>query len=177
MRIYLPDVKQNQGEAVNYHYSGSLSDFFDREETGTDGRLSVELYARAGGGKVIVSGSMQASVDTECTRCLQQFRQDLKSDFQESFMIIPGVADSGDPEVLAAQAANELCVAGNYLYLNEFLRQTFILAQEYNPLCKPDCKGLCVECGIDLNRTTCGCRTDSEIDLRLIKLKELKSDS
>jgi uncharacterized protein len=176
VRIYLPEVKQNQGEAVNYRYSGSISDFFGREENDS-GRLDVVLDVCVGGDKVIVRGTMQASLDTECSRCLQQFRQELKSDFQESFLIIPRVAETEDPELLAVEAANELSVAGNYLYLNEFLRQIFVLAQEYNPLCKPDCMGLCVECGTDLNSTTCGCRTDSEIDLRLLKLKELSSDS
>lgn len=175
MRIYLPEVKQSQGEAVHYSYSGSLSDYFGRE-AGADGRLNVELQVRAGGEKVIVSGVLQASVDTECFRCLRQFRQELKSDFLESFLINPGAADTDDPELSAAEAADELSVKGNYLYLKEFLRQIFILAQEFNnPLCKPDCKGLCVGCGTDLNRTTCSCRTDSEVDVRLIKLKELKS--
>jgi uncharacterized protein len=177
VRIYLPEVKQSQGEAVNYRYSGSLSDYFGREETGSGGLIDVELSVRAGGDKLIVRGTMQASVDTECSRCLQQFRQDLKSDFQESFLIVSGIADTENPESLAAEAANDLSVRGNNLYLKEFLRQIFFLAQEYNPLCKPDCKGLCVECGTDLNRSTCSCRTDSGVDLRLLKLKELSSDS
>ncbi|NLA05033.1 MAG: DUF177 domain-containing protein, partial [Firmicutes bacterium] len=46
----------------------------------------------------------------------------------------------------------------------------------YNPLCKPDCRGLCPGCGVDLNETTCSCEDESRIDLRWQKLKELRPD-
>ncbi len=174
MRIYLPEVKQRKGEAVPYSFKGSLADFFGRDEFPCGGELEVELSARAGGDKVLISGVLHAFLEAECSRCLQPFRQEVKTDFQESFVIIPE-AEGGDPQALAAEAANELSVSGNYLYLNEFLRQIMILAQEYNPVCRPDCKGLCAECGADLNRTNCECREDSQIDLRLLKLKELKN--
>lgn len=176
MRIYLPEVKQRQGEAVHYSYSGLISGLIVCEELASDGRIDLSMDVRAGGDKVIVSGTMHASLDTECSRCLQVLRQELKTDFQESFIIIPGAAGSDDPELLAEEAANELSVAGNNLYLKEYLRQVFLLAREYKPLCNPDCKGLCAECGVDLNSSTCGCRTENQFDLRLIKLKELQRD-
>jgi uncharacterized protein len=41
------------------------------------------------------------------------------------------------------------------------------------PLCKEDCKGLCPECGVNLNKGDCGCRS-GPLDLRLAGLKNLK---
>jgi len=53
-----------------------------------------------------------------------------------------------------------------------------ILAQDYSPLCKPDCQGLCPECGTDLNKSFCRCNIeDKQIDVRLLKLKDLGSGS
>jgi uncharacterized protein len=39
-------------------------------------------------------------------------------------------------------------------------------------LCRPDCRGLCIECGKNLNEGPCDCVVES-IDSRLAELKEL----
>ena len=95
MRIYLPEVKQRKGEAVPYSFKGSLADFFGRDEFPCGGELEVELSARKGGDKVMISEVLHAFLEAECS-ALQPFRQELKTDFQESFVIIPE-AEGGDP--------------------------------------------------------------------------------
>jgi uncharacterized protein len=40
------------------------------------------------------------------------------------------------------------------------------------PLCKPDCKGLCPHCGIDLNVEQCNC-ADADVDERMAALRAL----
>ena len=52
------------------------------------------------------------------------------------------------------------------------LREQFVLAVPYAPLCSETCKGLCPQCGIDLNSHTCACQ--KPIDPRLAALKGLK---
>jgi uncharacterized protein len=173
VRIYLPEIKRSKGEAVDLSFRGSFHDFFGRDEYPAGGSIEVIVSACAESDKVIVRGSMQASLDIECSRCLRLFRQEMHTEFHEAFLIVSGSADDEDPDLLATAAANELEVRGNYLYLKEFLRQVFILDQEYSPLCRPDCRGLCKDCGTDLNSGICDCRLDSQVDLRLIKLKEL----
>ena len=44
------------------------------------------------------------------------------------------------------------------------------------PLCKDDCKGLCANCGTNLNKATCDCSPQWE-DPRLAALKALKKES
>lgn len=173
MRIYLPEIKQHKGEPVNFQFAGKIPEHFSVSQCG-EGHLSLEVAARSSGDKVIVSGALEATMDSECSRCLQPFKQSFKSDFQEAFTLVPGLSASDDPESLAAEAANQLTVAGDYLYLDEYLRQVFILAQVYNPLCKPDCKGICAGCGAELNISACRCKTEPEPDARLAKLKELE---
>ena len=52
------------------------------------------------------------------------------------------------------------------------LREQFYLALPMQPLCRPDCQGLCPSCGIDRNVDTCQCKTEW-IDPRLSVLKTL----
>ena len=54
----------------------------------------------------------------------------------------------------------------------ELLREQFQLALPMKPLCAEACRGLCPECGANLNRTECGCTPQWE-DPRLAPLKGL----
>ena len=57
--------------------------------------------------------------------------------------IIAGEEESGDTYPLIDNGA--------FANIEPLLRDTFVSALPLNPLCKPDCKGLCPQCGLDLN--------------------------
>jgi uncharacterized protein len=65
-------------------------------------------------------------------------------------------------------------VDGN-IDLTPLIREHMILAMPITPICKPDCKGLCSECGTDLNTDPCG-HVPDKIDPRLAILKSLLDD-
>jgi uncharacterized protein len=56
------------------------------------------------------------------------------------------------------------------------LREQFYLALPMKPLCREDCKGLCPQCGTNLNTGSCECGPALE-DPRLAPLKQLKKES
>jgi uncharacterized protein len=64
---------------------------------------------------------------------------------------------------------------GDKIDLEPLMREQFVLAIPYAPLCKEDCKGLCPQCGIDRNTASCTC--EKPIDPRLAALKGLKLPS
>ncbi|HPU01559.1 MAG: DUF177 domain-containing protein [Firmicutes bacterium] len=174
MRIFLPVVRQKKGEACQYSFQGKIKDYFD-PGADDDSSFAVTVNVRSVGDKIIIEGNFQAEIEATCCRCLCSFRQQLNSDFNEVFTLTPLLDKASTPEDLALETANQLTVSGDYLYLNEYLRQLFYLSQVYNPLCKPDCRGLCAGCGADLNRNACSCEDEAQIDLRLLKLKEFQS--
>jgi uncharacterized protein len=176
MRIYLPEVRMKNGEAVKYSFEEDLSSSFDDFPEG--GTLKLQIAVSYSGDNVIISGSLEAAVETTCSRCLESFTNHFKTDFRDAFTVLKVAPVDDGPDMLAAETANSLTVTGDYLYLNEYIRQLIILAQEYSPICKPECKGICAGCGADLNQTTCRCGDDDLlIDVRLLKLKELNSGS
>ena len=59
--------------------------------------------------------------------------------------------------------------------LAELLREQFYLALPMKPLCAESCKGLCPQCGVNLNVETCACKPQWE-DPRLAGLKALITD-
>ncbi len=171
MRIFLPEVKQKKGEACKYRFQGKIKDYLD---TGTDdeSNFTLAVTVRISGDKIMVEGDFKAEIEVDCSRCLQPFMQQINTDFNEVFTVTPLLDKKSSPEDLALETANQLTVSGDYLYLNEYVRQLFILCQEYKPLCKPDCRGICARCGADLNRAACSCENEAQIDLRLLKLKD-----
>ena len=60
--------------------------------------------------------------------------------------------------------------------LRQLMEEQFYLSLPMKPLCKDDCKGLCANCGTNLNKATCDCNTQWE-DPRLAALRDLKKES
>lgn len=175
MRIYLPEVRERAGEALQYRFQGKSSDYLE-EGAGDDHDFLLVLSVRSSDDELIVSGKFEAELEVSCSRCLKPFKQQVASEIGEIFTVSPSPDKKSSPEELALETANQLIVRGDYLYLGEYIRQLFIISQVLNPLCRPDCRGLCPGCGTDLNESACSCENEQGIDLRMLKLKEFKPD-
>ncbi len=174
MFIYLPDIKNRPGEVYKFNFERELCDLSDDFSEG--GMVQLFIEVSHSGTEILIKGIIEATLEATCSRCLQPFTQPVNTGFLESFTVVKGSSDEESPAEQAAETANMLTVSGDYLYLDEYIRQQIILAEEQNPTCKPDCLGICSGCGAELNLFSCQCEDNkSEIDVRLLKLKEYKS--
>ncbi len=112
-------------------------------------------------------GRIQADVECECVRCLTTTKQPVVAEFQELWYYPPEKAPE-DAEWIIAEDAN--------LDLAPLVRENFLLGIPIQVLCREDCKGLCPQCGKDLNEGPCGC-SDEPIDPRLTGLRGLIAGS
>ena len=95
---------------------------------------------------LIVQGKFSADATLECVRCLNSFTYPLDWDFTELYAFNKkSVSETG---LLVPDDA--------HIDLAPLLREYAILEVPINPLHDPDCKGLCIECGQDLNLKDCG---------------------
>jgi uncharacterized protein len=92
----------------------------------------------------------------QCARCLRELHYPLRLQFEEEFLPVADVF-TGAPLRIPAGADNFLIGADFVLDLQEPLRQYALMAEPLNPLCRPDCRGLCPQCGSDRNRGPCSC--------------------
>jgi uncharacterized protein len=58
---------------------------------------------------------------------------------------------------LSAASDDDFVISGDFVDLAPLAREAIVLALPLAPLCRPDCLGLCVDCGADLNDGPCGC--------------------
>ena len=106
------------------------------------GPLSYDLYAQLVDGLLIVRGTLSAEMKGCCARCLQFFSTTVSdSGFLRDFSV--------------SENAEEVDVTDD-------LREAILLNLPHFPLCDESCKGLCPQCGKDLNEGPCGCSKEKD---------------
>jgi len=108
---------------------------------GADVALDLRFEAVSEG--VLVTGSAVAPLAGECARCLDPLTTSIEVSFQELYRYLPDPGEDKDD-------GEERFLDGDFLDLEPAFRDAVVLALPLSPLCKDDCRGLCVECGAKL---------------------------
>ncbi|MBP5429945.1 MAG: DUF177 domain-containing protein [Elusimicrobiaceae bacterium] len=111
-------------------------------------KANVELAFSVTPKDILVQGKISGQRNVQCARCLQEVRQD----FSESF----------------AETYSTKCEIIDIMYV---VKQTLALTEEIRFLCKPDCKGLCAQCGKNLNEGPCHCTPENLSPFAVLKGK------
>jgi uncharacterized protein len=114
---------------------------------------------------VLVTGTATVEVRGECVRCLGEVSGQLEVDIQELF-VYPGVEPDDD---LASR------LQGDLIDLEPLLRDEVVLDLPFQPLCRDNCLGLCLECGANLNENS-DHRHETGLDPRWEALRGLEGD-
>jgi uncharacterized protein len=94
---------------------------------------------------LLVQCKFSSILSGECVRCLNEAHISLQTDFSELYAFSQrSVSESG---LILPEDGN--------IDLEPLLREYLVIEIPISPLCKPECKGLCLVCGEDLNVTTC----------------------
>jgi uncharacterized protein len=120
-----------------------------------------------------LNGEISTSLEIACARCLAPVVQNVEREFD--LLYRPQGADAGQEELTFTAAEAEIgYYQGTGLLLEDVLREQVLLAVPLKAICRQDCKGLCPQCGADLNLAQCSCQAPVG-DPRWSALKELRS--
>ena len=141
------------GSVQTYRLEGesgsSTADGLGEQVTG-----SVSLLRTSEG--ILATAHLEVTVADRCSRCLEPVSAPLEVDFQEEYL--PTVdADTGSRLAVAEDGDAFFIDDRQVLDLSEAVRQYRLAVQPMQALCRADCKGLCANCGEDLNRGPCSC--------------------
>lgn len=117
--------------------------------------ISVDLFLVKAERAVMATGRITAPVAFECVRCLREFPASLDIPISTQF-VPPPPLPSGEHPMPPEQAEDYYC-RDDVIILDDLVRQEVLLAVPFSPQCRDDCRGLCVQCGQDLNRGACAC--------------------
>jgi DUF177 domain-containing protein len=110
---------------------------------GSDLELDLSLTSVSEG--VYVSGNVRGSLTGECARCLNEMSETFDVPIAELF----AYADSTTEETTDEDEVGRM--QGDLIDLEPAVRDAVVLTLPPNPVCRPDCPGLCPECGVHLD--------------------------
>jgi uncharacterized protein len=131
---------------------------------GSPVELDVRLESVVEG--VLVTGTATVEIRGECVRCLVEVSDSMEIDIQELF-VYPG-SEAEEDEASRLE--------GDLLDLEPLLRDGVVLDLPFQPLCREDCQGLCVECGANLNDDP-DHDHEATLDPRWEKLRRLEGEA
>ena len=111
---------------------------------------------------LLVQGKFSGKTMLECVRCLNEFSKPLVWKLTELYAF--NEKSASDSGLIIPDDAQ--------IDLESLIREYALLEIPINPICKPDCKGLCPVCGRDLNVADCGHRPEQS-DSPFAALKDL----
>ena len=120
-------------------------------------------------------GTVRTTLELQCGRCLEPFLWPVDASFDLRYQ--PHTHNTGEGEREIEE--DDLTTAfyeNEEIDLGQLMREQFYLALPMKPLCREECRGLCPNCGANLNRTPCDCTIAWE-DPRLAALKALAKPS
>lgn len=112
------------------------------------------------GDYIEVEGVFETAVRLACGRCLKEFETQLASEIALTYTRedFENRADLSRDEIeLSPEDAGLITFSGDRIDLREGVQEQVVMALPVHPLCREHCKGLCPQCGADLNNGDCGC--------------------
>ncbi len=124
----------------------------DLAPVGTE--LHIEIRVVPCSGEAVVTGRIRAAFQAECGVCLAPVGVKIEEEFTGAYPISPDVEIDLLPDV----------------------RDAFMAGIPIRLKCSPQCKGLCVKCGKNLNQGPCSCSSEEETPSLKVILNEALED-
>lgn len=124
----------NDGMDLNEFFPVDLIELTQKDVLTFISPLEISAKVTRGDDEVFAKITAKSCYDSFCDRCLEAVTQDWSAEFTLTF---------------DAKECNE------FIEMDEDIRQELILNLPVRILCRADCKGLCVDCGVNLNAQEC----------------------
>ena len=170
MRIELENLEGGKSDFAHVYQPEELNPVDERVRLNEPAAVSGKI--RLSGNEVFVNGHIDTRAQVECDRCLQPVEAPVSADFALDYITDSDYESNEVAELTEAEMSVSV-FDGKALDVNEIVKEQILLAVPTRMLCREDCKGICLECGIDRNTGECSCVAD-DIDPRWAALKDLK---
>lgn len=146
-------LKSEVGQTRSYDFeSDERIDLDDSEASHVRGHVKFILTNFG----ILARGEATAVLHLHCARCVEPFQMPTSIEFEEEYQPLIDVT-TGLPSATLPNDTAFVISQNHTINLTEAIRQNLVLAVELIPICRPDCKGLCPDCGSNLNLSGCDC--------------------
>lgn len=151
MKLDISGLTKYNGASGDVAFNSAITDLDNLVKDFSFGPVDFKGRIVNDKGILKLSGSLKTIYTTFCYRCLRKTEVPLEIKISEDFV---NAAANTDNEAYTYQ--------GGSLDIEKALKDNIILELPMKHVCSLNCRGLCPECGIDLNYDTCSCKKVSE---------------
>ncbi len=137
-----------------------------------DDNIEVIISIQRFGDRVLIEGKADSKLSLTCSRCLKMFSSPVNFSFETEFIPVKEIEMNVEHE-LSNEELDVSYYRDDEIDIEDLINGHVLLAAPMKPLCRPDCRGICKICGVNLNETVCDCVTE-KIDPRLAPLEKIK---
>jgi uncharacterized protein len=162
MKVQILDIISGKDRSKKIDYTFVMPQFdFEGDIIKPIGSCEVVGVISSDSDMLIVNAKIKADLEMTCSRCLDTFIYPIDIDIEERFTTN---RDSENDEAIV--------VMDDVLDITEIVETSIISTFPIQRVCMNDCKGLCQECGSNLNHNTCSCYKEN-VDIRFEALRGL----
>lgn len=172
------DVIDEHGPQVyrgTYDFSAAE---LEREEVADGGQIQIETTVDMGDSEAeyVADGTSTFTADLNCSRCAEPFPFANTSAFHVRFRPRPQVTREGEEiEITDKEELDVEFYSERTIPLRDLALEQVQLSIPMKPLCEESCLGLCPNCGANLSREECSCKT-TVADERWGALKDIREE-
>ena len=170
MRIELENLEGGKSDFAHVYQPEELNPVDERIQLTEPAAVTGKV--RLSGNEVFVNGHVETRARVECDRCLKPVELPVSADFALEYITSDKYESSSSAAELTEAEMLVSVFDGKAIDVDEVVKEQILLAVPTRMLCREDCKGICPECGTDLNSGECACVKD-DIDPRWAALKNL----
>lgn len=160
MKVQILDIVSGKDRNKKIEYKFEMPQFeFEGDVIRPVSSCSVVGRMSADSDILILTAEIKVDLEMICSRCLDTFIYPIDIDIEERFTTN---SKSEDEEAVV--------VLDDVLDITEVVETSIISTLPIKRVCKDDCKGLCQECGCNLNFNTCSCNKE-DVDIRFEALR------
>ena len=150
MVIHINEIPP-EGLTLNLKLDIDLSD----RTAATTSCTALLAIKPAGSRSYHCTGRVQASLELECSRCLEKFGFPVDSTWEIDLLPVDTLGGESERELIPGELDTEF-YSGDTIDTADLVREQILIAVPMIPLHSKDCRGLCRICGANLNTTSCG---------------------
>lgn len=135
--------------------------------------VKVRLHKSAS--NVFIEGRYSGAAEAQCVRCLRSFQVAFDEPLKLTLLPLEPLRPTpgGNERELQADDLDLAYYDQEQVDLGKMVAEQIILSLDLYPHCRPDCQGLCSQCGVNLNEMACRCQ-QAQSDERWAALKQLR---
>ncbi len=161
-------------EGLSVHYDDLSGILKDMEDIKTSGPVVGTASLTRMGDQVYLAGNVEARLTLSCDRCLEDFFAEISTSF--TYLFAPASVEEPAERAMRIEDVELAQYDGIHIPTAHVFREQILLNIPERKLCSDTCKGICPNCGANLNRETCTC-THKDPDSAFAVLESLKKTS